>query len=479
MTNNVSLTGLNASGAVGASSNKEAQISDQIKKLASSAKTASLDKTELAKMSQEDLKKELEQLKVERKLDVLKIEKFEAHIQMLAEEAANMIKEAVKEQNKAVEQHEEETQSAIKTEIQNYIEANKKEEGSMSRTDLANNIANAIGDPNLSKYLDKLFQANQEIAMIDDMLGKINSLTLELESLDLAIADTNSAIEESAKKAAAAQSSNGCCDPIGFKQGQTKYDFIVDDGKFDTTGDFLGAKDQWEAMKALDTDNDGIVTAKELKDGNIRAVKTDENGTQSVVDLADEFGEDFSVNLGSYTQGGAFDGIDSKLDADGNGIVDQQLLGTFSVNISGQEVKGYNTLDDVEYLKNNYNVSGDESTSADVQSYRNFFITYTQKSAELKQELQEGYKKYGLSEDTIAEIDKAAKQDGEKQANVFDEQLKNEEANERLELEKEAEAEVEKWIKEHPQEEDADKTTTSTDKKDKTDEDEELKKKKQ
>ena len=464
-----------------ASAEASNKISEALKELAKSAKTTSLDSAKLSTLSIDDMQKELEQLKVERQLNVSKIEKYQEEIKTLSEEASNLIKEALKEQDKTIQEHEEKTQLAVQTEIDKYIEANKTKEGSMSKSELANNISNAIGNPNLSKALEKILSANQEIAQIDDYLGQINSLTLEIEGLDLSISNTSTAIDDAQKKAeaeAAAQaaeqakandsefatkedlkemmnslkSGSGCCDPIGFNvenQGEkTQYDFIVDDGKFDSTSDFLGAKDQWEAMKALDTDNDGIVNAKELKDGNIKAVKTDATGNKQVVDLAEEFGEDFSVSLDSYKSGGSYDGIDTTKDADGNGVVDQNLLGTFSVNIKGQSVQGYNTLDDTEYLKSQYGIeAATDATSAegDIGTFKNFFVTYTQKSQELKQQADDAMTKQGLSTGTIDLLKSAAKLDATAQATEFDKKLQKEvDTEQRAKLEEEAEAKIAK-----------------------------------
>ena len=78
MTNGVSgATGANqATGANAANAETSAKISDALKKLAQSAKSTSLDKAKLSNLSTLDLQKELEQLKVERQLNVSKIEKY-------------------------------------------------------------------------------------------------------------------------------------------------------------------------------------------------------------------------------------------------------------------------------------------------------------------------------------------------------------------------------------------------------------------
>ena len=97
--------------------------------------------------------------------------------------------------------------------------------------------------------------------------------------------------------------------------------------------------------------------------------------------------------------------------------MDQTLLGTFDVNFGDETVKGYNTLDDVNWLNENYNFNTAESVdpanqelseeasesslSQELQVHDNFFNLYTEKSAQLKVELQNAYQELGLTDDQI------------------------------------------------------------------------------
>ena len=213
---------------------------------------------------------------------------------------------------------------------------------------------------------------------------------------------------------------------MGEGEEQVQYDFIVDDGAFDSTSDFLGAEDQWAEMAALDTDGDQIVSAAELEAGNIKMVKTDATGNQSVVSIAEEFGEDFSINLGSYQEGGSHSAINTATDSDNDGTADQELLGTFSMNVNGQEVQGYNTLDDTEWLQENYGLSAETATeettaenttsySTELQQHVNFFNTYTQKVEELKEQLKETWGKLGQTEATLNALNEKATEEATEQ----------------------------------------------------------------
>ena len=283
---------------------------------------------------------------------------------------------------------------------------------------------------------------------IDSLLGSLNLLIIDTQSIENEISIKEADYQAACAAEEAAKSKSKSCDPIGFIMGkgsnQVRYDFIIDDGAFDSTSDFLGADNNWASMEALDVNGDGTVSAKELSDNNIKMVKTDASGKKTVVDIASEFGDDFSIDLSSYAKGGSHYAIDSGADADGDGVVDQEVLGTFNVNINGQSILGYNTLDDVDYLESEYGLSaGAQSVaqqdafgelSSDLAPHGNFFNEYTAKSAQLKAELDEAMVNFGITEDNIEGIKQQAEIAGNEQANIFMEELE-----EKLEAEKEAE----------------------------------------
>lgn len=363
------------------------------------------------------IKEEIEVLEEEKDANYTEMEKIEAAIETLTKKAEENIMKAAKVQEQKVQEHEEETQAAVEENINAYVQANKEGGEGMTREDLQNNIKTSLSNvPEVGDAISAAIEANAQITEIDSKLGELNSLiadTKEIEAEIEAKTQQYDACKEAEEAEAEAQKA---CDPIGFTMGegaeQVQYDFIVDDGAFDSTSDFLGAENQWAEMAALDTDGDQVVSAAELEAGNIKAVKTDANGNQSVVSLAEEFGEDFSINLASYQEGGSHAAIDTTTDTDNDGTVDQELLGTFSMNVNGQEIKGYNTLDDTDWLAENYGLStetaaeevaklGETSYSMELKQHVNFFNTYTQKVEDLKEELKATWVTLGQTEATL------------------------------------------------------------------------------
>ena len=306
------------------------------------AATQTADGKEAAKIQEE-----IDALEAEKEANLEKMDKIEAKIEKLTAEAEENIMKAAALQEQKVKEHEEKSQEAVQENIAAYIAANKEGGAGMTRDELQENIQGSLSEvPEVGNAISAAIAANDQLNEIDSHLGELNKLIQDTKNIETEIGLKQQEYE-AAKEAEK-------CDPIGFTIGegenQAQYDFIVDDGSFDSTSDFLGAENQWAEVAALDTDGDNIVSSKELQAGNIKAVKTSADGTQEVVDLAEEFGEDFSINLSSYQQGGSHSAIDTASDKDGDGVADQELLGTFSLNVNGETINGYNTLDDVDYL---------------------------------------------------------------------------------------------------------------------------------
>lgn len=383
---------------------------------------------------------EIEELEKEKEENLKKMDKLEAHIEDLTEKAEANIMKAAAAQEEAVKEHEDEASAVVDEQLKAYVAANKEGGEGMTREDLQSNIQGALAHiPEVANAVSALVEANDQINEIDSCLGELNSLITDTQSIEAEIEGKEAQFEATEEAAQAASvPSSGCCDPIGFQttdeSGNTvQYDFIKDDGSFDSTSDFLGSDNQWAEMQALDTDGDQVVTASELSAGNIKAVKTNADGSQEIVDLADEFGDDFSIDLASYKQGGSHSAIDTTKDSDGDGIADQELLGTFNVNANGQSIQGYNTLDDVDFLSENYGVSsataaeGTETTdsfeseySEDLQPHVDFFNTYSQKVQELKEALMQGWDNLDISEDTMKDYNETSiSEANQKAANFF------------------------------------------------------------
>ncbi len=376
------------------------------------------------------LEDEIKKLQSEKGLNYKKMEKIEAQIKEQIEKVKEGMKEAKKLQEQAIADHEAEAENAVDNCMAEYIAANKDGGKGMSKDELKANISKAMPDsPNLAKALGEYLTASRELAEVDSLLGTLNNLVIDTNIIESDISTKESALADAKKAEAAAaaarSSSSGSCDPIGFMKDGARYDFIVDDRSFDSTSDFLGADNNWASMEALDKDGDRVINASELKEAGIKMVKT-VNGQRQIVDVAKEFGEDFKVDLNSYKQGGSFDGIDTTKDTDGDGTVDQQLLGTYTIHIGDEDIQGYNTLDDTDYLMSEYGLkNSDKSTgkaadySAELKTHSNFFEQQSEISGKLSKELDEGYNSMGLTEATISQIKDQAKKEGQNDANIF------------------------------------------------------------
>ena len=387
---------------------------------ASSVDTAGKSSEEL-----EDMKAELEDKKAE---NYDKMGKIEDKIEELIDEATEKVEEAEGEYETAQEQYQEDAKAALKEQMKAYVAANKEDGEGMTREQLQQNIANALPNaPQVAEVFNAYAEATGLLDEVDSLVFDLRGIIEETKTIE----DQISSLDNSIEMAKAAEEAAKSCDPIGFEtEDGTKYDFIVDDGAFDSTSDFLGAEDQWAEMEALDTDGDGIVNNEELKAGNIKMVKTEADGTQSVVDVAEEFGEDFSIDLNSYKsaeEGAQYAGIDAG-DHDGDGTANQELLGTFGVNLGdGEEaITGYNTLDDTEWLADEYGLSVAEagedsgsSYSAELQIHADLATTYEEQVQALRERIDQGYELFELEEEEMADFDDTLKAEADKNANEF------------------------------------------------------------
>lgn len=426
----------------------ETKASDEVQAAAAAQATQGTSSaTATSGASSEQIQAEIEELEAEKEENIEKMEKIEAEIENLAKSAEQHIMEAAKAQEETVQEHEEETQAVLDENIQAYINANKEGGEGMTRDELQENIKGAMPNtPQIADAVAALTAASEEVNEIDSCLGELNKLITDTQLIEDEIEMKTTEYEAAVEAEEAAK----CCDPIGFtatdsEGNEAQYDFIVDDGSFDSTNDFLGASGQWNDMTALDTDSDNIVSTAELQAGNIKAVKTNADGSQEIVDLAEEFGEDFSIDLSSYQKGGSHSAVNTSTDSDGDGTADQTMLGTFNVNANGQTISGYNTLDDTDWLAENYGLSSTDETattdkgldasqfSEDLQVHVNFFNTYTEKSELLKEQINDGYESLGLSEEQMNGISETTKKEAnEKAQNFFASLEQTEETNEEI-----------------------------------------------
>ncbi len=388
----------------------------------------------------DEIQEEINGLNAEKEDAMDTLEALESTIRDLSKEIQDKLNKAAKEQEAKIEDYQEEVQKAIEENVQNYITASKTD-NPMSKEDLQRNINSSIrgieGIGGGTDVITDLFMISGELATLDNSLAQMKELTDKVSTLDQQISTKTSELETA--KAAEEAAKSKSCDPIGFKDANgNQFDFIVmDEDGFNTTSDFLGAEGNWDAMAALDTTGedgaaDGKVDINELRNANIGLVMTNSNGEQEVMNadkIAEMFGEDFTIDLNSYDKNGSYEGI-TDADEDGNGVVDQDLQGTFTVSSSKLgDTQGYNTLDDQEWLANKYGLTADvnetegvdagkkaegaEGAEADgevkdVAYYEEFYKTYSETAKGLRDQLNQQWKIHGLNEDYINLINKSA-----------------------------------------------------------------------
>jgi len=163
--------------------------------------------------------------------------------------------------------------------------------------------------------------------------------------------------------------------------------------------EFLGAKNGWSELTALDLDNDKKVTGAEMK--GLKVVATSADGTQTIQDASEVFGEADFIDLSSYN-------ATNELMENGN-----TLLGTFNVNIDGQEVgTGYNTLDKVDWLDANYDFSdadngfnrfsyGNTEAYTMPIDYTSQYKEYLQTYSDLEEKLEEAWNSVRLNREDM------------------------------------------------------------------------------
>ena len=384
--------------------------------------------TSMSDEAKEAIKAKMEALQEEYDKEVEKMEQIKEDIEELSDKVAENITKAAAAQEQAVKENEEQAQAVVDEQLKAYIEANQEGGEGMTREQLQENIKGAMPDaPNVSAALAAAIEANEQISEIDALLGELNTLTAKVKPMEdqlNAYADILDA-DDAAKEAEGANGENGgkkCCDPIGFEANGQEFNFFTDkdnDGALSQTNEFLGADKQWEEMTAADVDGNGTVTAEELEAKGIQMAGKDGTIIKGADAYKEAFGENFSINLNSYDENGTYAGIDTTKDTDADGTVDQELLGTFNVNVNGEEIQGYNTLDDVDWLSENYGVEISETSGAEgaeeaeeaaktlkfdnVQGFIDFAEMAAEQNELAKEELAAIEESLGFNTDTVAQ----------------------------------------------------------------------------
>ena len=341
-----------------------------------------------------------------------KLRSLELNITILQDEVENEINEAIEKSEEIVEDQKEASQQAVSTCLKAYVNS----DGKMSQDEFQFNLKGQLdeiagsADSKLSTVVLKMVSAEHKMAILDRNLADMKTLMDSNADLTGQMAEAKGQLDDALASAADAASNTDasdedckCIDPIGFTQGNVKYDFFVDkDNNADITNskEFLGAENGFAEVSALDTDGDGIVTADELAAGNVKVVQTNADGSQEIKSAADVLG-DGSIDLNSYQS--TYANI-------GNG---NTLQGTFNVNKDGETLDGYQTLDDINWLNDNYEFTDeaegigeyaqDANFNAVADDYDAKYNTFTARQENLRDKLDNTYDRVGLNKDEIKE----------------------------------------------------------------------------
>ena len=159
------------------------------------------------------------------------------------------------------------------------------------------------------------------------------------------------------------------------------------DGDLTDMMEFLGAeadmagKDGFSEMQAYDLDKNGSIDINEMQNASannvnggelmvmVTKINADGTKTQEAKSVTEAFGENSDLTISAQK-----DAI-TKNNVGPVGFNDKQynnqMLGSFDVNLNGQKLSGYQTRDDVNYLNNYYNFVSGSATGAGARAKSN------------------------------------------------------------------------------------------------------------
>ncbi|MDD3237025.1 MAG: hypothetical protein PHV37_02885 [Candidatus Gastranaerophilales bacterium] len=337
------------------------------------------------------------------------IEALKGTVEQLQKEIEKQIDAAIEQSEEIADEQKKDASKIVSEELDRYTRA----EGSMTYDDFKGHLSNrlnslsASGDTKLSQVINKMVDAENKMGTLKGYLDKMGTLikaNTNLASNASKLSDQVNDLVEKEKESAAKDDEN-CkrCDPIGFSQGGNRYDFFVDkdkNGDLSNENEFLGAKNGWNEMAALDANSDGKVSKDELAASDLKMVVTDSSGKQTVKNAADVFKDGDSINLNSY------DAVNKDM-SNGN-----TLLGTYSLTFNGDNVdNGYNTLDNVDWLRNNYNFSDrdngindfakDKNTAAKATDFSKVYSEFENNYTNLEKKLETAWSNLGITRSDV------------------------------------------------------------------------------
>ena len=368
---------------------------------------------------------QVKELNIEINENNSKLEILKGSITLIQKEVEGLIEAAIKDSEEIQEDQKEESAKIIREELDRYASS----EGEISFDDFQKGVSDRLdtlagtANSKLSAVVLKMINAEAKMGVMKNYMDTFKGLIDANKALADKVKDLQGQAEQAGEGEAEDVSSR--CDPIGFTVNGVKYDFFVDndkDGKLTNETEFLGAKNGWAEMTALDTDGDGKVSVAEM--GDLKIVTTDADGKQVIKDAKDVLGANDTVDLNSYKA------VNQDFE-NGN-----TLLGTYSMTFNGQEINdAYNTMDKLSFLDENYEFSDEEngtgrfakdnSQTADVIDYSKELDDFNAKYTELEGKLDTTWNKVGITRaDVIENIISAEKEASGKEAKEIEELLK-------------------------------------------------------
>ncbi len=349
---------------------------------------------------------------------------LETTILQLQKEVETQINDALEESEDIQEEHKSKAKKVVNKRLKEYANSKGKIDYKTFQSNINSDLDGLQTSTNhaLGNVVNNLLDASYKMNLLNKHVSKLGDLSKSNKKLSKEATtvktDLDEMVQEQMENAGGGDEQAHCTDPIGFSSKKARFDFFIDrDNNQDITNEneFLGAKDGFAEMAALDTDKDGLVTSQELDAGNVKVIKTMDDGSQSIVNASDVFTSAADgINLNSYK---------STNQNIGNG---NTLLGTFSATMNGQDMKGYQTLDSNKWLDANYEFtdevagtgrfSQDKTEVAEALDYSDKVNIFTIKNKELENKLESALSAFSITKSMIQNLtkaaDKEAKRDG-------------------------------------------------------------------
>lgn len=302
----------------------------------------------------DSIKAEIAKLEEDKKQNNEEMKKLGEEIEKIEEEINADIKKELQRMEGITDEQKKETGNLVEAELSTY----KNAEGEMTLENFQDGLDSKLGaldskyGTEIASITRNLMNAEGKMSKLDVKIKNFSNLTQKAKEIDDALLLKGTELDTMEAQKTKVEADNAKkADPIGFKINGEKFDFFIDkdkDGKLSSECEFLGSKENWSEMEALDSNKDNKITKDEV--AGLKMVKTKADGKQEIVDASVMFNDDTDfIELSTYKK-------TNKDIGEGN-----TELGVFNVNIDGKEFKtGYNTLDDIGWLDKNYSFSDKE-----------------------------------------------------------------------------------------------------------------------